>query len=333
MDTDTAKAATQSTQNIAEITGGCFCCRLEELVKSLSVLEKTARPEVLIAEPVGSCTDLMATVLQPLETIYETPMTLAPLAVVLDSRRILSSLGGKNNKRSFHRDVGYVFQKQIEEAECLVINKIDLLPKDDLEDLKIRLVSAYPKKDYLFISAREGKGINELLDYLLHHSGSPTELMEVDYERYAIGEALLGWVNLEGAVKLSDTAQPDTWLSELAQMISNQLEKGGHEVGHFKMSLQSACGTTRWRTHQVLAGDPVELLQDGPPLTQFTKKSYRFLVNLRAEGDAQRLQSYVHDAIAAQDEAEVTLTQEAAFQPGKPEPTHRVTQLARRAGL
>lgn len=324
MDTDSARFATQGTQNIAEITGGCFCCRLEELVESIAVLEKEARPDVLIAEPVGSCTDLMATVLQPLETVYETPMTLAPLAVVLDARRILSTLGGKKNKRSFHRDVGYVFQKQIEEAECLVINKTDLLGTDDLEDLKIRLSETHPEKDHLFISAKHGEGITELIDYLLNRPSSPAELMEVDYERYAIGEALLGWVNLEGTVRLLEGNQPEAWLGNLAQTISIRLEDGGHEVGHFKMSLQSECGKTRWRTHQVLAGEAVELLQDGPAPSS-GEGVYRFLVNLRAEGDAEILQTYVHEALDSQSEAKVSLEQEAAFQPGKPEPTHRVT--------
>src|SRR6187401_3347015 len=42
-----------------EIPGGCFCCRFNSLVDAASKLTDTSRPDVFIAEPVGSCTDLV----------------------------------------------------------------------------------------------------------------------------------------------------------------------------------------------------------------------------------------------------------------------------------
>ena len=59
---------------VREIVGGCFCCRSETLVQALESLEEGEenahpreagrgaagiRPNVFIAEPVGSCTDLV----------------------------------------------------------------------------------------------------------------------------------------------------------------------------------------------------------------------------------------------------------------------------------
>jgi G3E family GTPase len=41
-----------------EIPGGCFCCRFNSLMEAAEQLTASARPEVFIAEPVGSCTDL-----------------------------------------------------------------------------------------------------------------------------------------------------------------------------------------------------------------------------------------------------------------------------------
>ena len=38
-----------------EITGGCFCCRFNSLTDAADRLAESARPEVFIAEPVGSC--------------------------------------------------------------------------------------------------------------------------------------------------------------------------------------------------------------------------------------------------------------------------------------
>jgi hypothetical protein len=48
-----------------EIPGGCFCCRFSSLVDAARRLTETMRPEVFNAEPVGSCTDLAATVTYP----------------------------------------------------------------------------------------------------------------------------------------------------------------------------------------------------------------------------------------------------------------------------
>src|SRR2546427_11019850 len=49
-----------------EIPGGCFCCRFNSLVDAAHKLTVATRTDVLIAEPMGSCTDLGATVPCPL---------------------------------------------------------------------------------------------------------------------------------------------------------------------------------------------------------------------------------------------------------------------------
>ena len=41
-----------------EIPGGCFCCRFNSLMEASQRLTAATRPDVFIAEPVGSCTIL-----------------------------------------------------------------------------------------------------------------------------------------------------------------------------------------------------------------------------------------------------------------------------------
>ena len=48
-----------------EVTGGCFWCNYADLDKSLDQLA-ASRPDVIFAESVGSCADLVATVVKPL---------------------------------------------------------------------------------------------------------------------------------------------------------------------------------------------------------------------------------------------------------------------------
>lgn len=57
---------------VGEVAGSCFCC-FNALTSTVESLSLDQRPDVVLAEPVGSCTDLVATVIRPLEQIYEQP--------------------------------------------------------------------------------------------------------------------------------------------------------------------------------------------------------------------------------------------------------------------
>ncbi len=329
MDTDSARRSLPGGE-VEEITGGCFCCRLDDLVGAVGRLDAASRPDVIVAEPVGSCTDLMATVILPLEQVYHMPFALSPLSVVVDARRALATLGGKRNARDFHRDVGYVFRKQLEEAEWLVVNKTDLLENDDLADLDRRLTEAYPSKRVFKVSGKTGEGLVAWFEALLTARSRPSEIMEVDYERYAVGEALLGWVNSEARCKPLDSGCDfdwGSWLAEAGGWIARALEKSGHEVGHFKMSVET--GDRRWRLHQVMSGEEPSLHEDelAAASESASESDGRLLVNLRAEGQAELLEAIVDEAFRSQNRVTVEFLDRAAFQPGKPEPTHRAVSL------
>src|SRR5579875_2465759 len=49
-----------------ESAGGCVCCRFSDLLDAADRF-KAYDPDVIFAEPVGSCIDLSATILQPLK--------------------------------------------------------------------------------------------------------------------------------------------------------------------------------------------------------------------------------------------------------------------------
>ena len=78
---------------VEEIAGGCFCCRFNSLRAAADKLAIDARPDVFLAEPVGSCTDLVATVSYPLRRMYGDRYRVAPLSVLVDPVRVLRILG------------------------------------------------------------------------------------------------------------------------------------------------------------------------------------------------------------------------------------------------
>ena len=74
---DTAMAAAQGFP-VEEITGGCFCCKFNSLMEASAKLTREAKPDVFLAEPVGSCTDLKAAVSYPLRRLYGDNFRIAP---------------------------------------------------------------------------------------------------------------------------------------------------------------------------------------------------------------------------------------------------------------
>ena len=304
---------------VAEVAGGCFCCKLEELVDRLRTVSGALGDEggapVIVAEPVGSCTDLVATVLLPLERTYAVEYALSPLSVVLDGRRALASLGGRKLPGMFSKDVGYIYRKQIEEAEILVVNKIDLLAEADLEDLLARLEREYPGKEVFTISAQGGQGVDGWVERVMAGRAAPQRLMEVDYVRYAIGEAELGWLNAEGAVR-GDGGSGDKWLLELAKGIAGKLGDEGYEVAHFKMALKDPAGRLG-TVNQVISGMAPEISRSFGGALEFGELT----VNLRAQGEPGRLREIVLRALEPWAEGEFDI---AAFRPGEPQPTARV---------
>jgi G3E family GTPase len=69
---------------VEEVAGGCFCCRFPEMIAAMEHLVRDTNVDVLIGEPVGSCTDLSATVLQPLKKMHGQQFDLAPFSVLVD---------------------------------------------------------------------------------------------------------------------------------------------------------------------------------------------------------------------------------------------------------
>lgn len=326
---DTALAGTLDGATISEIAGGCFCCKLTELESMLAgqwQAQPELTPEVIIAEPVGSCTDLVATVILPLRETFGDSVRVTPLSVVVDGRRALASLGGRRIPGDFSKDVGYIYRKQIEEAELVVINKKDLLDEDDLADLISRIDSTFPGKAIFVLSARTGEGLGEWAAHIMDSATNPQLLMDVDYARYGVGEALLGWCNAEADVECSHAEDGDELLSRVAKAITGALDAQATQVAHFKMALTDAEGRLGV-INQVISGVEPEISRSFAG----SLRHGRLTVNLRAEGDPSELQEIVRQSLADLREVSVSarLRDIAAFRPGQPVPVKRVTDLSK----
>lgn len=311
---------------VQEITGGCFCCRFNSLVDAANELSKDTRPDVFIAEPVGSCTDLKASVSYPLRRIYGNDFSVAPLSVLIDPIRALRILGLEQGK-AFSPKVVYVYSKQLEEAELIVVNKIDLLSADRRQLLREGLAIKFSQAKILEISAREGTGMQAWFDAIAGSDLGTSPSMDVDYELYAEGEALLGWFNGTVNVFGSDPIDGNAFLRHLAGDIHRLLQEAPAEIAHLKMTLSpTEQGNDIAVLNQVRNDHGAEMSHElAEPLS-----AGELIINLRAETDPALLHDVVNESLArvvsSYPGLAYTVEHQEFFRPGKPEPTHRFAE-------
>ena len=307
-----------------EIPGGCFCCRFNSLVDAASKLTTSSRPDVFIAEPVGSCTDLVATVTYPLRRIYGDRFTIAPLSVLLDPQRALRVFG-LSEGRAFSEKVVYIYRKQLEEADLIVINKRETISAHDLSRLREVLGREFPRAEILDASARQGDGLDEWFGRLLANDQVARQAMEVDYEIYADGEALLGWLNATLQVSSNGEFDANALLEWLARELQSRLAIAGGEIAHLKMTFSPDGGLNDIAAVNLVRSDFV------PELSQRLDQpcaSGQLILNLRAEAAPEALKAAVESTLAALPKTfpaiRTALEHLEHFRPGKPQPTHRL---------
>jgi G3E family GTPase len=307
-----------------EIAGGCFCCRFNTLVDAASKLTHDTKPDVFIAEPVGSCTDLVATVTYPLRRLYGDAFTVAPLSVLVDpvrARRVF----GLDDGGTFSSKVAYIFKKQLEEADIIVISKSDLLADAEREELRAVLATEFPLAQIVAASPRQDTGLDELFASLMTDVQARRNPMAVDYEVYADGEALLGWLNATITLKAADEFEANEFLKQLATNVQGRLQLAGTEIAHFKMTFSPDDGIAgELASINLVRSDYVPEL--GMELDE-PSTGGQLIVNLRAEADPASLVEAVkvglREVSANFFGLQATLDHEEHFRPGKPTPTHR----------
>src|SRR5207245_1233132 len=140
-------------------------CKFNDLLAKVESLETATRPDVILAEPVGSCTDLVATVVQPLKDLYGDRFSVAPYAVIFKPSHGLKILRNEAGA-GFSSKAGYIFRKQLEEADVILLNRIDEMPLESIEELEHLVTSQYPGTALLRVSAKTGQGFAALTEML-----------------------------------------------------------------------------------------------------------------------------------------------------------------------
>jgi len=306
---------------VGEVAGACFCCRFDELTAAIERLETRQSPDVVITEPVGSCADLVATVIQPIQHTFSSKFDVAPYGVILKpshGKKILRN----EKKGGFSPKAAYIFRKQLHEADFIIINRIDQLTTAEVDELAELIGAEVPDVPVLRLSALTGEGFEALLKTLDQQGPFGQRTLEIDYDIYAEGEAELGWLNSHFRVDAPEPFALDDLLVDMVSRLRISLAEIGAETAHLKT-------IGLWEGHHAVAN----LVSSDSPVELSTSSGCRtraadIIVNARVGTAPDLLQNHteraMHKACAA---AGITVepVHSRSLRPGRPVPTYRIT--------
>lgn len=308
---------------VGEIPGACFCCNFNKLIATLSELAREEVPDVILAEPVGSSADLVATVIEPLLAMHADRYEVGPLSVLLKPEHGRKILQRKETKRGgFSPRAAYIFLKQVEEADVVVLNKTDKLSSAERDEL-VRLVEKqFPQKTIVAVSALEGDRFEKLIDLLNRPGPAQRSPMQIDHKTCAAGNAELSWLNCHAsAAGQGEPFELDELVYNILAALAGRLEAERAEAAHVKMLGQHEQSVSLGNI--VASGTQVELSRQAGEKVA----TAQLILNARVATSPERLEVLARDAIdagAQQGILQVQVETLRCFRPGRPAPTHRL---------
>jgi Ni2+-binding GTPase involved in maturation of urease and hydrogenase len=305
-----------------EVTGGCICCNLDDFEERIEEITQQFNPQVLFAESVGSCADLVATVIKPLADYRKSSAEPASLSVFTDSRLLLRYLRGQ--EMPFSEAVIYIFEKQIEETDLLIINKIDLLSEVETEEIVLLVENRYPRKTIKLQDSHQQNDIEGWL-LLIESAGmkAPGESIDLNYDIYAKGEGSICW--LDRVIELSFTHQNSgTHIVQLVEKVFEGLTQSGGTIAHLKFLADSSQISLKINLTCMDSTFPTGAMEE---MKKFTGSPVNLTINAMIVGDLTIHASLLDNIITSFcKENNINIKEAAWFDrvPGYPRPTMRI---------
>lgn len=299
---------------VKEVTNGCFCCNYNELLQNIYYFSEHAHPQVIFAESVGSCTDLVATIAKPLAEMH--PELTVNISVFADAYLLHSIISGT---ASFIDDaVRYIFKKQMEEADILILNKTDLLNEEELKKVKQVILQEYPLKQMLMQNSLNNKDVGQWIHCFNEMQSTQRTSLDIDYKIYGAGEAKLAWLDAVISV-YAEKMSAVKIVVLFAENIYQKIKEQQLTIGHLKYLINN--GSNQYKISYTTAGQPEGILINE------TSSTVSVIINARVQTDPKILKQIFDEAIyeiALKTNSKIQVQSIAAFKPGFPVPTHRI---------
>jgi G3E family GTPase len=270
-----------------EVAGGCFCCNFPRFIQHARDLLEHHKPDIILAEPVGSCTDLVRSVYLRLRR-YQAQFEVLPLTIVVEPARLRQFT---KSTMGFDESVRYLFSQQLAEADLVLLNKSDLVDPGEINEFRQQLSDFAGDVPVLPVSAKTGAGISEWVEKLLTET-TGNRALQVDYDIYGQAEATLGWLNANLDLTSGAKFSPGDVGEALVRKIQLACASQGKTIAHLKImfvtdagnnwiALTDENGRATWGKDQILA----------------PTRSVSAIVNLRASSDPEELKQILIESL------------------------------------
>ena len=221
--------------DVAEVLGGCFCSKFSEFVKNARTLVAMGRPDVILAEPIGTSTNVLSSVVAPLRNMYPDEFEVAPLLVVFDGTRAKELLQ-KPSGFGLGNQSRIIPLNQVHDAEVILISKCDLMSQGEVEEVIAAIGREAPGTEIIPYSGRTLMNIGKIVEILVSTRTSDKLPRPDDPSIFATEKATMGWYNLSGKIqvtRLDLSAFTTTLLRKVAEAFP------GRMTGHVKLVVSS----------------------------------------------------------------------------------------------
>jgi G3E family GTPase len=265
--------------DVREIMGGCFCSTFPEFVKNARSMVQTSRPDVIIAEPIGTSTNILSSVVEPLRAQYPEEFDVAPFMVVVDAARA-SQLGETKRLIPVH---------QVKEAEVVLLSKADLLDEESIDQARAAVLALAPEVRVIPYSARTMKGMNEIAEIVLSQARSVKERPSEDHKRFAAEKSAMSWYSSTSRLKPSDRVDLYDLATSVLRTAAESFPPG--DLAHVKVIITSP----KVGAKMSLVADSVQT--DGVRGSRYLSEEAKLVINARVMAAPRRLGEVMRGAV------------------------------------
>lgn len=308
-----------SGMSVLEVAGGCFCCNFEEFINKVQTLAENEMPDVILAEPVGSCTDLIATIFKPIELKYMTKIILRPLSIVVDPKRIKRLLMEENS--DFHSEINYLFRKQLEEADIIVLNKIDSLAQEEINKITDFIKYKFNSADVVCVSAKNHLNIDGWINTIYDVSVTKARTLDIDYTIYGDAEARLGWLNLTTGIATDKNMDINEFIEKVMNELKEEFIENNFEIAHLKIY---GVSEEDWSKASITSiHEEIDFSKKSEKLSS----RWNVIINARIDAEPEALKDSLKKifySVVETKKIKILDLNMECFKPGKPNPTYRI---------
>ena len=278
---------------VEEIASGCICYQMDNTIDKIRRLMMRDGCIFVMSDIPGLGVGALDHTYHRLADDCSDWITLSPFTVLVDPERIKMLLP-EGKDINLPEEIKYLMQLQLEEADLVVLNKIDLIDEEERERNIRFLREACPDIPVMAISALTGEGIPELAEYLETHESQLKNFSVRDNEKFQEAEKTLTWYNRRMFIKQLDDRKIDcnAVIDDLIEEVRMGLIERKRNVPHLKTFATAGVGDFNKCS---LLGVDYDIEHTQPFLRDHKKMS--MIVNARAVCESRPFARIVDDAL------------------------------------